>query len=95
MAFLLVAPTLTIRCEQIFGLTAMWAHPCQVHLHTLEKAAHKLVLLADEGLDLPYAFVQLNYAVSHAPLSSKGHIGTMTDDAPSTNAYGCLHKLQV
>ena len=29
MAFLLMAPSLSIRCERIFGLMAVWKHPCQ------------------------------------------------------------------
>ena len=37
----------------------------------------------------------MNNTVSHAPLSSKGHIGAMTDGMPSTNACGQLYQLQV
>ena len=29
MVFVLIVPSLAIGCEQIFGLTAMWAHPHQ------------------------------------------------------------------
>ena len=35
MAFLLMAPSLAVGYEWVFGLTAMWMHPCQVHLPTL------------------------------------------------------------
>ena len=95
MAFVLVVPSLTIGCEWIFGLTAMWAHPCQAHLHTLGEVAHKLILLASEGADWPYTFVGMNNTMPHAPLSSEGHIGSMTDGAPSMNACSHLHQLQV
>ena len=30
VAFLLIAPSLAIGCERIFGLVAVWAYPCQV-----------------------------------------------------------------
>ena len=73
----------------------MWAHLCQAHHHTLEEAAHKLLLSVDNGPDWPYAFVQMNDNVSHAPLSSEGHIGAMTNGMPSTNACGWFHQLQV
>ena len=95
MAFMLVAPSLTIRYKQIFGLMAMLAHPFQAHYHNLEEVAHKLVLLVDEGPDCPYASVQMNDTMTHVPLSSEGHIGTMTDGMPNMNACGHLHQLQV
>ena len=46
MSFLLIVPSLGIRCKRVFGLTAVWAHTCQAHFLTLGEAAHKLVLLA-------------------------------------------------
>ena len=70
----------------------MWAQPHQACLHTLEEVAHKLLLLADDGPDWLYAFAHLNDTMSHAPLSSEGQIGTMTD---GTNACSQLHQLQV
>ena len=39
MAFILVAPSLAMGCEQVFGLTAVWTHPCQVHIPTLVEVA--------------------------------------------------------
>ena len=77
MAFLLAVPSITIKCERVFGLTAVWAHPHQAHVYTLEELAHKLVLLADKRMDQPYAFVWLNTSVSPVPLSSKGHVSTI------------------
>ena len=53
------------------------------------------MLLADVGMDWPYTFMQLNDAISHAPLSNKGHVSTMTVFAPSAHAYCWLHQLQV
>ena len=73
----------------------MWAHPWQAHLHTLEEAFHKLLLLVDNGPDWPYTFLQMNNTMSHAPLSSEEHIGLMIDGMPSTNACSWLHQLQV
>ena len=92
---MLIVPYTDASCEQVFSLTAIWAHPCQVHLHTLEQVACKLLLLADDGPDWPYAFMWMNNNVSYAPLSSEGHVGAMTDGAPSTNACSQLHQLQV
>ena len=73
----------------------MWAHPHQAHLHSLEEADHKLLLLADDGPNWLYTFVQMNNTMSHVPLSSEGHISAMTDGMPSTKACGQLHQLQV
>ena len=89
------ADSTNARCEQIFSLTAMWAHPHQAHLHTLEEVAHKLLLLVDNGPDWPYAFVQMNDTMSHAPLSRDGHISAITDGTLSMNACGQLHQVQV
>ena len=55
MAFVLVVPSLAIRCEWVFGLTAVWAHPHQANLPTLADATQRLMLLADEGANWPYA----------------------------------------
>ena len=82
-------------CERVFGLVAVWAHPCQAHYHSLEDAAHKLVLLVEESSDWAHAFVWLNEALSHVPLSSEGHIRTMVDGAPSADTHGQLHQLQI
>ena len=52
---------------------AMWANPCQTHL---VQVAQCLVLLANEGPDWPYAFIWINNAVLHAPLSIEGHLAS-------------------
>ena len=93
MAFLLIAPSLAIGCEWVFRLTAVCMHPCQVCLPTLADAAQKLLLLADEGTNWPYAYITMNDAMAHAPLSSVGHIGVMTGDLPSWNACSHLHQI--
>ena len=54
-----------------------------------------MILLAHEGPNWPYAYMQMNNAMAHVPLSIEGHIGVMTDGLPSTNACGCLDQLQV
>ena len=95
MALGLIVPSLAIGCQWVFGLTAMWVHPQQTHLHTLGEVAHKLILLANKGPNWPYAYVQMNDAMAHAPVSSEGYIGIMTDGMPSTNACGHLDQLQV
>ena len=95
MAFVLIAPSLAIGCERVFGLTAMWVHPHQAHLPTLGEPAWKLILLADKGPNWPYAYAWMNDAVAHAPLSSERHPGIMTDGIPSMNACGHLDQFQV
>ena len=95
MVFVLIVPSLAIGCEQVFGLTAMWAHPCQAHIPTLMEAAWKLMLLADESTNWPYAYAWMNDTLAHAPFSSEGHIGIMTEGLPSMNTYSCLDQLQV
>ena len=46
-------------------------------------------------MDWAYSFIQLNEALSHVPLLSKGHISTMMADVPSADACGWLHQLQI
>ena len=93
MAFLLMAPSLAVGCKWVFILTARWMHPCQAHLPTLMDADWKLLLLADEGTNRPYAYIRMNDAMAHMSLSSIGHIGIMTGNLPSHNACSCLHQL--
>ena len=70
----------------------MWMHP---HLPTLEEAAQKLLLLADEGTNWPYAYIRMNDAMAYSSLSSERHISALTSSLPSQNACGHLHQLQV
>ena len=51
----------------------MWKHAHQAHLPMLADAGRMLLLLADEGADWPYAYIRMNDAVAHTPLSSVGH----------------------
>ena len=95
MVFVIIVPSLAIGCEQIFGLTAMRVHPCQACQPILMEVTQKLMLLADEGTNWPYAYAWMNDAVAHVPLSSEGHIGIMTEGLPSMNACGHLNQLQV
>ena len=95
MAFLLIVPSLAVRCKQVFRLAIMWMHPHQVHLPTLVDVMKKLLLLLDEGAHWPYAYIRMNDAMAHMLLSSVWHIGTMTGDLPSQNACGHLHQLCV
>ena len=95
MAFLLIMLSITVGYERIFGLAAVWVHPCQAHYTTVAEVECKLVLLMDGSANWVYVFIQLNEVLSHAPLSSVSHISTMTDGAPSTDAHSWLHQLQV
>ena len=95
MAFVLIVPSLAVRCEQVFILTTVWVHPHQAHLPTLVGVAWKLMLLANEGTNWPYAYTQMDDAMAHMPLSSEGNIGVMTKGLPSMNACSHLNQLQV
>ena len=95
MAFVLIAPSLAIRCKWVFGLTAMWTHPHLVHLPILVEAAQKLMLLADEGTNWPYAYARMNDTMAHTHLFSEGHIGIMTSGLPSMNTCSLLDQLWV
>ena len=94
MAFLLIAPSLGVGCERIFGLMAMWAHHHQAHLASLVQVAQCLILLADEGLDWSYTFIWMNDAVLHVLLSSEGHHGILTEGEPQRNPCSLFHQLQ-
>ena len=90
---LLIALSLGVRCKWVFRLTAMWTHSHQIHPLSLVDVAWKLLLLADEGADWPYAYIRMNDSMAHALLSSVGHIGIMTGDLPRQNTCSCLHRL--
>ena len=74
MAFVLIAQSLAIGCEKVFGLMAMWVHPHEPCLPTLVDATQKLILLADKGPNWPYAYMWMNNTMAHTPLSSEGHL---------------------
>ena len=93
MAFLLIMLSLAVGCKWVFGLTAVWMQSHQVCLPTLADSAQMLLLLADDGANLPYAYIRMNNPVAHMLLSSKGHTGIMTGNLPSQNACSCLHQL--
>ena len=57
MAYLLLAPAQVVEEERIFRLVAMWVHPCQTLLSSLEEAAKKLALLVNTGDNWPCAFI--------------------------------------
>ena len=95
MVFLLIMLSIATGYKRVFGHVTVWAHPHQAHYTTLVEVAHRLMLFIDNSADWVYALVQLNKALSHAPLSSIGHISTMTDGAPSTDTHSQLHQLQV
>ena len=88
VAFLLIGPSIAMGNEKVFGLVAIWAHPCQACYHSLEEVAQKHALLLDEIVDWAYPFVQLNDDLSHLPLLSEGYTSTMTDGTPSADTYG-------
>ena len=96
MAFLLITPSIAAWYKRIFGFIAVWVHPHQAHYTTPADVAQKLVLLMDGSANWVYAFVQLNEVLSHAPLSSVGHISTMTaGQLCSPTHCSQLHQLQV
>ena len=92
MAFFLIMPSTATGYERIFILVTLWAHPHWTHCTTLVDVACKLMLLKDGSTNWVHTFVLLNEVLSQAPLSSMGHISTMTDGAPSTDACSCLHQ---
>ena len=51
MAYLLLAPDQSVEKERKFGLVAVWTHPCQACLFSLDEAARKLALLINTGED--------------------------------------------
>ena len=95
MAYLLLAPDQVVEEERRFGLVAVWTHPCQAHLPSLDEVARKLVLLINTGEDWAYAFTQLNEDSQQIPLSTAGHSSTMIDGTPSRNPCQHLNHLEV
>ena len=82
MVFLLIVLSITTEQERIFSLIAVWAYPCQACYTYLADVVCKLLLLMDSSTDWVHVFIQLNEVLSHAPLSSMGHISAMIDSTP-------------
>ena len=95
MDYLLIVPAQMVEEERIFGLVAMWVHPCQTLLSSLEEAVKKCTLLINTGDDWPYAFVQLCEDSQHVPLSDAEHVSIIVDSAPSRSTCGCLSCLKI
>ena len=95
MAYLLLEPNQVVEEERKFGLVAVWTHPCQAHLPSLEEVVRKLALLINTGEDWAYTFTQLNEDSQHIPLSTTAYISTMKDGAPSRSACRHLSHLEV
>ena len=93
MAYLLLAPNMVVEEERRFGLVAVWTHPCQAHLPSLDEVERKLTLLINTGEDWAYTFLQLTKDSQHISLSTTGHISVMIDGAPSRSASGHLTHL--
>ena len=68
MAFLLMVPSITIRCKRVFGLTTEWAHPYQAHFELLQEVACRPVLLADVSTNWPYTLCAAEWC--HIPCGS-------------------------
>ena len=95
MAYLLIAPTQAVEEERTFRLVAVWVHPSQTALSSLEESAKKLTLLINTRDDWPYAFVWLCEDSQHISLSNTRHISIMVDGAHSRSTYGYLSYLDV
>ena len=70
MAYLLLAPDQAVGEERKCGLVAVWTHPHQACLPSLDEVARKLALLINTGEDWSYTFMQLNEDSQHIPLSN-------------------------
>ena len=67
MAYLLLVPDQAVEEERKFRLVAVWMHPCQAHLPSLDEVARKLALLINTGEDWTYVCMQLNEGSNHIP----------------------------
>ena len=95
MAFFLIAPGKTLKVEMAFGLAAVWAHPRQARLSSLDDAVNQLTLLIDVGDNWAYAFVWFSEDAQHVPLSNEGHLSTMVNGALCRSRCGHLGQLEV
>ena len=95
VAFLLIAPGKTIEGEMAFGLAAMWAHPHQACICSLDEVLRKLALLINLADKWAYTFVQLNEDAQHVPLSNEGHLSAMVDGASCRSVCRHLYQLEV
>ena len=96
MAFMLIASNSDARCKRVFGVTTVWAYPCQVYLPMQEKAAHKLLLLVDDSPDWLYAFIQLHDTMSYVPCLAKDTLGLWQMEhpalMPAVSSISCKYK---
>ena len=59
--------------EMAFRLVAVWTHPHQACLSSLDEVPKKLTLFINLGNNWAYAFVQLNEDAQNVPLCNEGH----------------------
>ena len=81
--------------DRKYGLSTIWVNPCQVRVHSLEKAVRNLTAWVSSGPDWPYILVQLHEDICHAPLPKEGHLGILPQRGAETTACGRISQLNV
>ena len=81
--------------DRVYGLSTMWVHCYQARVSTMEEAVQQLTPLISTGSNWPYALVQLNREVHHAPLPKDGHLSVLVEGSTSSVACRRISQLEV
>ena len=95
MAYLLLAPVQGVEEERRCSLVAVWVHPSQTLLPSLEEVTRKLTFLINLKEDWHYTFVWVSKDSQHIPLSDTRYIRVLVDGAPGRSACWHLSQLEV
>ena len=78
-----------------YGLSTIWANPCQARVHSMEEVVKELTTWVSSGPNWPYALVQLNEDTCHAPLPKEGHLGILPEGGTNSTVCRRISQLEV
>ena len=81
--------------DRVYGLSTMWVHPYQARVSTMEEVVKQLTLLISTEPGWPYALVQLNTDIHHAPLPKEGHLSMLVERSTSNVTCRRISQLEV
>ena len=76
-------------------VSTVWVNPHQARFPTVEEVVKQLTALVSNGLNWPYALVQLNGDTCHVPFPRKGHLGILPEGGSSRTTCRKVSQLEV
>ena len=95
ITFLLVSAKEEATGDRKYGLSTIWANPCQVRVSSMEEVVRKLTAWVSSGPNWPYALVHLNKDTCHVPLPKEGHLGILPQGGTNMTTCRRISQLEV